>query len=379
MPAPDQDLILSPVRSSIDVGLEPVFNATHSLALLAKSKHIAELGGWVEDTVLAMSALERQRHRLVMIGFFYAVQPEQSWPSFPAYLDHLTAMPPARLRDKLMNAYYNLPCFQDTVEPQGEMDLDAILRSADSFLDFLRQRFSDAHLDPEVETHAYAYLVDPPSMHKMITTHLRHMWDTYLSAEWSRVEPMLRDAVLAFEQSDLEHMDRLEALRFVTGQTVDEDHWRPILAKNKPLVFIPSAHVGSFLAKVRLGDALGVIFGARLPEGVSFDAPDLNRAEILTRLGALADDTRLRILRLIADEGEKRSQEIMNRLELSQSATSRHLSQLSASGYLQTRRCEGANCYQINGRRIEDTLHTLSLFLSLGRRRRQGYQGVNMN
>lgn len=213
----------------------------------------------------------------------------------------------------------------------------------------------------------------------MITTHLRHMWDAYLAEEWRRVEPMLRDAVLAFEQSDLERMNKLEAFRFVTGQTVDESHWRPVLAKSQRVVFIPSAHVGSFLAKFRFDDALGIIFGARLPEGVSFEAPDLNRAEILTRLGALADDTRLRILRLIAEESEKRSQEIMQRLDLSQSATSRHLSQLSANGYLQTRRCEGANCYQINGLRIEDTLQTLSLFLSLGRRARQPYQRVNMS
>jgi hypothetical protein len=224
MPAPDQDIILSPVRSSIGVGLEPVFNATHSLVLLAKSKHVAELGGWVQDTVLAMSALERQRHRLVMIGFFYAVQPERSWPSFPAYLDHLTSMPPIKLREKLMNAYFHLPCFQEAAEPLGEPDLDEILRSADSFLEFLGQRFSDKHLDPELETHAYAYLVDPPSMHKMITTHLRHMWDTYLAEEWRRVEPMLLDAVLAFEESDLERMSKLQAFRFVTG-VIGDLYW----------------------------------------------------------------------------------------------------------------------------------------------------------
>ena len=201
-------------------------------------------------------------------------------------------------------------------------------------------------------------------MHKMITSHLQHMWDAYLAEEWNRVEPILADAVLAFEQTDLEHMDKLEALRYVSGQTVDESHWRSALEKSERVAFIPSAHVGSFLGKVFFDGTVGVLFGARLPEGVPFDAPDLSRAEILTRLGALADDTRLRILRLVAEEGEKRSQEIMQRLELSQSATSRHLNQLSATGYLQARRCAGANCYQINGLRIEDTLRSLSLYLS---------------
>ena len=54
----------------------------------------------------------------------------------------------------------------------------------------------------------------------------------------------------------------------------------------------------------------------------------------------------------------------MQRLELSQSTTSRHLTQLSATGYLQARRMEGANCYRINAPRIEDTLHALASYLA---------------
>jgi hypothetical protein len=64
-----------------------------------------------------------------------------------------------------------------TSEPVG-FDLDDVLASAETFLDFLAQRFSDEYLDPEVERHAYAYLVDPPSMHAMITSHLGHGWDS---------------------------------------------------------------------------------------------------------------------------------------------------------------------------------------------------------
>jgi DNA-binding MarR family transcriptional regulator len=77
----------------------------------------------------------------------------------------------------------------------------------------------------------------------------------------------------------------------------------------------------------------------------------------------MADDTRLRILRLIAEEGEKRSQEIKRELDLSQSAASRHLKQLSATGYLAERRCEGAKCYSLNMDRVEDTLKAVSAYL----------------
>ena len=117
------------------------------------------------------------------------------------------------------------------------------------------------------------------------------------------------------------------------------------------------------MSKFKYRNVYGILFGARLPEGTEYYAPDLSRAEILVRLGALADDTRLRILRLISEEGEQRSKDIMQELELSQSAASRHLKQLSATGYLTERRCEGAKCYDINDERVDNTLRALSAYL----------------
>jgi ArsR family transcriptional regulator len=136
------------------------------------------------------------------------------------------------------------------------------------------------------------------------------------------------------------------------------------MLESEQIVFVPSAHAGPYLGMFPRGDdAVRVVFGARLPEGVELDAPDLSRAEILVRLGALADDTRLSILKLVADEGELRSQDIIKLLDLSQSAASRHLTQLSATGYLIERRCNGAKCYSMNTERLENTLRAVSAFL----------------
>ena len=54
---------------------------------------------------------------------------------------------------------------------------------------------------------------------------------------------------------------------------------------------------------------------------------------------------------------------MINLLDLSQSAASRHLKQLSATGYLIERRREGAKCYSLNPDRIEATLQALANFL----------------
>ena len=49
----------------------------------------------------------------------------------------------------------------------------------------------------------------------------------------------------------------------------------------------------------------------------------------------------------------------MQGLDLSQSAASRHLKQLSATGYLLERRFSGAKCYKLNPQRIRDTFFLL--------------------
>jgi ArsR family transcriptional regulator len=106
-------------------------------------------------------------------------------------------------------------------------------------------------------------------------------------------------------------------------------------------------------------EVVKVVFGARVPEGVSASLPELSRSELLMRLNALADETRLSILVLLASEGELSSQEIMERLDLSQSAASRHLRQLAATGYLTVERREGAKVFRLNSERIDDTFGAL--------------------
>jgi ArsR family transcriptional regulator len=102
-----------------------------------------------------------------------------------------------------------------------------------------------------------------------------------------------------------------------------------------------------------------VVFGARVPEGIAARSPALSRSELLTRLTTLADDTRLRILELLAEEGEQNATAIGEKLGLSQSSASRHLRQLCATNYLTERRFQGAKHYRLNQDRIDVTFYAL--------------------
>ena len=240
---------------------------------------------------------------------------------------------------------------------------DAILTSVDTYLGFLSKRFGPDHLDVALESKAYTYVVDPPAMQKLIVTHLEMMWEEYLAAEWEQVKPMLQDAVRACQQVDLSGKSNLEAAQIITGQDITQDYYCNMIDEAERLIFVPSAHMGPYTGGFSFGKTLYIPFGARLPQGVQVYAPDLSRNEILVRLSALADDTRLQILKFVSENGERRSQDIIEHLELSQSASSRHLKQLSATGYLIERRCNGAKCYELNAERVEDTVQALGNFL----------------
>jgi DNA-binding transcriptional ArsR family regulator len=368
MPGPVEEVIVTPQSPAIVVGLEPVPNGLYSLMLLLQVETKSGLGEWVTSTASRLTPEDRERLELVIIGFHYAVLPERDWPSFNAYLDHLTNLEPDRLRQKLLEAYARIPpCGErDRRDPHGAdvaLDWKPVLESAEAYVAFLRERFDDDHVDEELERRAYEYVMDPPAMQALIVSYLRDMWERYLSPEWERTRPMLQNAVRACRHLDLSGMSRLEAARSITGQELEGKKWEKGLEMVQQVVFVPSAHIGPYVGRLFRNDTLWVMFGARLPEGVFLDAPDLNRAEIVVRLNALADDTRLQILKLVSDAGEQRSQEIMERLDISQSATSRHLTQLSASGFLSERRCNGAKCYRLNSERVATTLRAVESFL----------------
>ena len=343
---------------TVRVALEPAQSVQHSLSLLARAEEASGFDEWVYRTHTAMTPDERDMNQLVMVGFYYATQPRAGYASFPAYLEHLATVSPIYVRNKVLDAYLRWT-------PGEKPTYDEILADVNSFLAFLKRGFSD-HFIPEIERRAYTYLIDPPALQQLVVGHLRAMWYKYLAVEWERVRPMLQKAVRAFDGVDLSRMDRATAAEYVVGRPLvnKEGSWCTDLEETQQLIFVPSAHIGPYTAKMKGDHQTWILFGARQPQDAGEAAPELTRAELLVRLGALADDTRLNILKLVADRGESRSQEIMDLLDLSQSGASRHLQQLSAAGFLSERRCNGAKCYHLNGERVDDTLAALGAYLA---------------
>jgi len=351
------------------VRVEPALNAFGSMLLISKADYEPGLHDWVTKTRSQMSAKELFRHKLVTIGFHYSILPQETGVNFETYLAKLAATPPSEFRDRLLEAYSEICLTEITPQVQDQpVPWDEVLSSPKNYVEFLRSRFGDELTDEEVETQAYQYVIDPAALKQLITGHIRWFWKNYLHSEWARVHPMLEESAKAFNQIDYGNMTRPEIIQFVTGKDLTaegkwESKWGDEVLNAKGLIFIPNAHIGPYIHTARIGDNFYIYFGAHLPEGSEVRVPELDRAEIVSRISALADDTRLQILQMIAEQGEMRSQEIMEAINLSQPSVSRYLSQLTAAGYLQERRANGAKAYVLNKDRIEKTLKAVSAFL----------------
>jgi DNA-binding transcriptional ArsR family regulator len=167
----------------------------------------------------------------------------------------------------------------------------------------------------------------------------------------------------AFHQTQLEHLTPIEALAVVTGRTPDEKMIDKV-RDAKRIVFVPSVHVGPYVGRLGRPHEPYIMFGAHSPEGRAVPGSALNRSELLVRLGTLGDDTRLRVLALLVEHEELCAQDLMERLDTSQSAISRHVRQLVASGYVSERWRDGAKCYRLNRQSINDLLHALERFFA---------------
>ena len=83
-----------------------------------------------------------------------------------------------------------------------------------------------------------------------------------------------------------------------------------------------------------------IAFGAHHASELVQNAGLIDSARMVEQMKALADETRLEIIRTLKTEGEMGTPDIIERLNLSKSTASRHLRQLYATGIVDIRVAE---------------------------------------
>jgi DNA-binding transcriptional ArsR family regulator len=357
------NIIYNPQTVSVQVALEPAINNFNSLSTLSSIRHLSGLPTWVMETASDLPNRTRQVNDLLFEGLWKAIWPQRSWPSFTDYIDALEAEDPIVLRNRSLA--WDLP----GADPEQSLaERLALLDDAEAFLDYLRNYFAakkyDEHaLDMDLYREVHALLNDPVGMQRLVVDHMRLMWKTVLEPEWRRVLPELTQTVAAHSERDYKGLTPLEVIRQVTGRDMSGAGWTDW---GTTLIFVPSAHQGPYLSRYDSPDGRTnwIIFGARPPQDFTTGARVPTRTELTMRFAPLSDDTSLQIVELLKRHGELGAQEIIKLLGLSQPKASRHLRQLSATGYVAERRYDGAaKLYRLNVDQFEDTIQGLRRFL----------------
>jgi ArsR family transcriptional regulator len=358
------ELIAPQKVATFSFSLEPAYNAICSLCLL--NEDLDNISEWVTQTVAILTKEQLQTNKLVC-GISSHYLGGKEWPSFPAWLDDLAQRDPVEMRDHqithlLSSAadYLNLPSAQ---LPSPEEILD----NRDAYLQIYQRLYEKKGHPMDEENHIKEHeLYQEPSRAKeLVLSHMRFMWQEHLQAEWQRNLTTLNDSITAFNSLDFSGMSTEEVIRQISGRDQLPQIWDDWIANAKEVIMIPSAHIGPYLMTVdKRDDVVRLVVRAHIPEGASVSSPSLNRSELLMRISALSNDTRLQILTLLNEQGELNANDIQQALDLTQSATSRHIRQLHATGYLHHRRLEGTKHYRVNPGRINDTADALVRFLS---------------
>jgi hypothetical protein len=339
------------VSSSITT--DPVRNALMSLAMLTADLKQADLEEWVHTTSAALTPEQRQRNQLVFEGFGAALLHAAEYPDLRAYLAALEAMPAAELRDQLLRR----------LAQNDKADIPLLLSDLQAYGALLGRLGSGQLQDEALLQEAHRLLNDPPALQDLIVAHLYDMSENVLGAEWEQQLKKMNAFRTFLEQRPLPTRTAADAIRsFINRELPDTISAQ--LAGVRQVIFVLSPYIRLHAARFGSDTTIWVFVLGHF-SALPLRAAPIKRVELLRPLTALADDTRLHILELLARQDDLPTQDIIVQLDQSQPNVSRHLKQLVAAGFVAELRGDGANKrYRLNSNHVASTFWTLRQLLS---------------
>lgn len=211
-------------------------------------------------------------------------------------------------------------------------------------------QFEERHLEQAVHL-----LRHPAELKARFIAVLTRLWNDFYREEHERYLPVMERSVQHHRRQGYSG-DFIRVSTAVVGRVLPID--REVCARARKVVFIPSCHTGPYVVVSHyLRDSRLVIvlsYNCRLTGTPDRDQP-LAVQELFPLLKALADETRLQILSILSGQ-ELYIQEIVDQLNISQPAVSRHLKLMVSSGLLTVRKEESMKYLAID----EEVLSTLA-------------------
>jgi DNA-binding transcriptional ArsR family regulator len=343
----------------------PLLEAALSLHVLVEPKHHPLQHEWVRAMRTLTPALRREigafsfLYRATLADVFLP-SPTEEYPDFGLELERLGRLDERTLAYELTRPLHD----HGGAEPR-----DPRLDDPDVQASVLRGAEFHGH---EAVRAAHALLEDPVEVTRRLTALLAGYWEAAFAAEWEQLEPRLAAAVTEAGRQladdgvyslllGLAPQLRVDAGREEFGIDVGHEH-RVEVGEDETLVLAPSYFVWPHVRvncdrpwPLTLVYPAGFVLGAvrrELPSG-----------DLLRSLRAVADGTRLRALKLIA-ERPRSTQELARLIGISEAGLSKHLRLMAQAGLLTTRREGYYVLYSLVPERIEALAAALPAYLA---------------
>lgn len=282
---------------------------------------------------------------------------------------------------------HQLGSFEEELAAFRELDEETIALEFSRSLWDHEGRRDTSHLErPEVQEYLAAAAVrqgadpkiarlvhdDPRALARRFADLVAEYWEQAFAEEWERIEPLLADTITeagrrlaadgfyGFARSVSRQL-RVDEAREEFGIDLPHEH-RVEVTHDRPLLLVPSVYVWPHV-QINCDEPwpLNVIYPAPF---LSEDArPPLPSNELVQLLRSLGDHTRLRALKLIAEQ-PRSTQELAPLVGISEAGLSKHLRQLADAGIVESRRDGYYVLYSLVPERIEPLSESLRRFLS---------------
>jgi DNA-binding transcriptional ArsR family regulator len=211
---------------------------------------------------------------------------------------------------------------------------------------------------------------DPAELARRFTALLEWYWDAAFEAEWKRLEPRLAASVEEAGRAiagsglypflgGLSTRLRVDSRKEEFGLDLPHHHRVPV-TEDAPLSLVPSAYVWPHVA-VNCDEPWPLALVYPAPFMVRQARQELPPEELLRLLRAVGDATRLRALKLIAEQ-PRTTQELAPLVGISEAGLSKHLRTLADAGVVETRRDDYV-LYSLVAERLEPLSSALLSFL----------------
>lgn len=350
----------------IGFGYSPVFEAVASIHVLLDPKHHPLQLPWVRRCRSLSPELKREIHNW---GFAFSGYT-------PGFLDPGAQGPDLDFDEEIAAARRTDPDTALTEMALGLLPADALDGGATVRDTAIRDQVLAAAREQACEESVLLLIEDPADALDRLLSMLELYWDEAFAKEWQRVEPEIAAEV---ERSGRElAVGGIERWARALMPTLRWDqpssslvfdcsprhraHQHAVdVEKRGGLTLVPSVYTWPH---VRVGCCgpwpANVVYptaGVR-----ALTQPELADGELLGTLKALAEESRLRIARMLS-KAPLSTQEIAKRLSLSDAAVSRHLKTLAEAGIVESKRDGYYVLYALRGERIGAVGPSLAGFL----------------